>query len=143
MEEMVAPHISNEKYGSSAESVGKKRGQIGPTMDFQGMALVSNGGGTEAPGSLNRQGPDAPLAHRRAGYPLSGCVPAEPESVSPATLEFSEKGERKKWHLVLACRKEGFITRNFSCGDKTRCTYKLSSITCNGTSLLFTKRPRW
>jgi hypothetical protein len=72
------------------------------------MALVSNGGGDEAPGSLNHQGPDAPLAHRRAWYPLSGCVRAEPESVSPATVEFCEAGGRKKWHLVLSCRKEGF-----------------------------------
>jgi len=47
------------------------------------MTPVSNGGGTEAaPNDLNRQGPDAPLAHRRSGYPLSGCVPAEPDSVS-------------------------------------------------------------
>jgi len=66
---------------------GQRRDKKG---DFQGMALVSNGGVGEAPGGLNHQGPDAPLAHRRAGYPLSGCVPAEPESVSPATGEFSE-----------------------------------------------------
>ena len=26
---------------------------------------------------------EAPSAHRRPGYPLSGCVPAEPDSVSP------------------------------------------------------------
>lgn len=30
-----------------------------------------------------RQRPDAPSAHRRPGYPSSGCVPAEPDSVSP------------------------------------------------------------
>jgi len=30
-----------------------------------------------------RQRPDALSAHRRPGYPLSGCVPAEPDSVSP------------------------------------------------------------
>jgi hypothetical protein len=60
------------------------------------MALVSNGVEDEAPGGMNHQGPDAPLAHRRAGYPSSGCVPAEPESVSPATWEFSESREGKK-----------------------------------------------
>jgi hypothetical protein len=27
--------------------------------------------------------PRVPLAHRRPDYPLSDCVPAEPESVSP------------------------------------------------------------
>ena len=31
-----------------------------------------------------RQRPDAPSAHRRLGYPSSGCVPAEPDSVSPS-----------------------------------------------------------
>jgi len=38
-----------------------------------------------APNDLGHQGPDAPLAHRRPEYPSSGCVPAEPESVSPGT----------------------------------------------------------
>ena len=36
-----------------------------------------------APDDLGHQGPDAPLAHRRPEYPSSGCVPAEPDSVSP------------------------------------------------------------
>ena len=31
------------------------------------------------------QKPDAPSAHPRSGYPLPGCVPAEPDSVSPDT----------------------------------------------------------
>ncbi len=30
-----------------------------------------------------QRAPDTPLAHRRPGYPLTGCVPAEPASVSP------------------------------------------------------------
>ena len=60
------------------------------------MAPVSNGGEEErTPGRSDPPGVDAPLAHRRAEYPLSGCVPAEPDSVSPATLEFSEKGVKK------------------------------------------------
>ena len=42
-----------------------------------------------APGSHNRQEPDAPLAHRRPGYSLSGCVPAEPDSASPGTFTVS------------------------------------------------------
>jgi hypothetical protein len=40
----------------------------------------------KAPSKRTGQGPDAPLAHRRPGYPLSGCFPAEPNSVSPGTL---------------------------------------------------------
>jgi len=35
------------------------------------------------PDDGDRQGPDAPLAHRRPGYPSSGCVPAVPDSVLP------------------------------------------------------------
>jgi hypothetical protein len=37
-----------------------------------------------APDNNCRQRPDAPSAHRRLGYPSSGCVPAEPDSVSPS-----------------------------------------------------------
>jgi hypothetical protein len=43
---------------------------------------VSNGE-TKATDDIGRQWPDAPLARHRPGYPSSGCVPAEPDSVSP------------------------------------------------------------
>jgi hypothetical protein len=33
----------------------------------------------------------APLAHPGRGYPLSGCVPAEPDSVSPRHVHYNEK----------------------------------------------------
>jgi putative transposase len=33
------------------------------------------------------QKPDAPLTHPRPGYPLLGCVPAEPNSVSPGAAQ--------------------------------------------------------
>jgi hypothetical protein len=42
-----------------------------------------------APDGLDHRGPDAPSAHRRPGYPLSGCVPAEPDSVSPGTVRLT------------------------------------------------------
>ena len=35
------------------------------------------------------QGPDAPSAHRRPGYSLSGCTPAEPDSASPGNHYFT------------------------------------------------------
>jgi putative transposase len=35
------------------------------------------------PVMLDPQKPDAPSAHPRSGYPSPGCVPAEPDSVSP------------------------------------------------------------
>jgi len=34
--------------------------------------------------------PDAPSAHPRSGYPSPGCVPAEPDSVSPDRLKLPE-----------------------------------------------------
>ena len=43
----------------------------------------------KAPDKRTRQGPTAPLAHRRPGYPLSGCVPAEPDSVSPGDFSIA------------------------------------------------------
>jgi putative transposase len=38
------------------------------------------------PETSGSQKPHAPLAHRRLGYPLSGCSSAEPDSVSPSKL---------------------------------------------------------
>ena len=35
------------------------------------------------PDGISSQGSDAPIAYRRPEYPLSGCVPAKPDSVSP------------------------------------------------------------
>jgi len=35
------------------------------------------------PATVDPQKPDAPSAHPRSGYPSPGCVPAEPDSVSP------------------------------------------------------------
>src|SRR5271157_5929679 len=52
-------------------------------MDFQGMALVSE----RAASPMFRwweHGAQAPSAHRRLGYSLAGCVPAEPASASPS-----------------------------------------------------------
>lgn len=43
----------------------------------------------KAPDGFHHQGPDAPSAHRRPGYPLSGCVPAEPDSVSPGRVRLA------------------------------------------------------
>jgi putative transposase len=42
------------------------------------------------PKTVGSQKPDAPSAHPRSGYPLPGCVPAEPDSVSPDTLMLPE-----------------------------------------------------
>ena len=43
----------------------------------------------KTPDGFHHQGPDAPSAHRRPGYPLSGCVPAEPDSVSPGSVRLA------------------------------------------------------
>jgi len=44
---------------------------------------------TKAPEARPR-GPDAPSAHRRPGYSLSGCTPAEPDSASPGRASVAE-----------------------------------------------------
>ena len=59
-----------------------------------GMAPASNGG-KSAPGR-NGPGADAPLARRRPGYPLVGCAPAEPTSVSPGGRRLPARGLRCK-----------------------------------------------
>ena len=55
------------------------------------MRFLRHGSGVQwqknvAPEDVSVQGPDAPLAHRRPGYSLSGCTPAEPDSASPGTV---------------------------------------------------------
>jgi len=42
------------------------------------------------PATDDHQKPDAPSAHPRSGYPLPGCVPAEPDSVSPDATSLPE-----------------------------------------------------
>lgn len=53
--------------------------------DFKGITQAPNGADkNKAPDDDNAErGPRAPLVRRRPGYPLPGCVPAEPDSVSP------------------------------------------------------------
>src|SRR5215471_12110084 len=53
------------------------------------MTPVSNGIKKMAPENVSVPGPDAPLAHRRPGYSLSGCTPAEPDAASPGTVHDS------------------------------------------------------
>ena len=49
-----------------------------------GVRPAGEEGGPAIPCEGRGQG--APSAHRRLGYPLSGCVPAEPDSVSPGAV---------------------------------------------------------
>src|SRR5262249_19288880 len=63
---------------------------------FRGMTPVSDGR-KMAPKDVPVPGPDAPLAHRRPGYSLSGCTPAGPDSASPGTGNCSlTKGEAQR-----------------------------------------------
>jgi hypothetical protein len=111
----------------------KKLGLCPRPQDFQGMARVSNGGrGKKHPWQVGPPGGDAPLAHPRAEYPLSGCVPAEPDSVSSATLEFSEKRGEK----VASCpifRKPVFINETglTETGQDASTNYPQSSATAS------------
>src|SRR5208337_1108285 len=70
---------------------------MGSTWPFLGDPTVASGGRQRtAPGGFDHQGPDAPSAHRRPGYPLSGCVPAEPDSVSPGNIRVTSVAQRDK-----------------------------------------------
>jgi len=42
------------------------------------------------PQTIGSRKPDAPSAHPRSGYPSPGCVPAEPDSVSPDPLMIAQ-----------------------------------------------------
>ena len=53
----------------------------------EGLIDVLNGRGIRTVGPRK---PDAPSAHPRPGYHSSGCVPAEPDFVSPDTLILPE-----------------------------------------------------
>jgi len=50
-----------------------------------------------APDNDHRQRPDASSAHRRPSYPLSGCVPAEPDSVSPGNHTLAAGNRDRKY----------------------------------------------
>ena len=47
------------------------------------------------PKTVGSQKPDAPSAHPRSGYPSPGCVPAEPDSVSPDTVMLPDLAPQK------------------------------------------------
>ncbi len=44
----------------------------------------------------NYKKPDAPSAHPRSGYPSPGCVPAEPDSVSPNNVNIPDQAPNQQ-----------------------------------------------
>src|SRR5579863_3059995 len=67
-----------------------------------GIAPASEGG-EESPWPWERPGARAPSARLRPGYPLVGCSPAEPTSVSPGVRGVSQlssvnKSNQRKCH---------------------------------------------
>ena len=72
------------------------------------MRFLRHGSGVQwwkntAPEDVTVQEPDAPLAHRRPGYSLSGCTPAEPDSASPGAgsiAELQEPVQGQRFNLV-------------------------------------------
>ena len=54
----------------------------------------------KAPDQQCGQEPSA-IAHRRPSYPLSGCVPAEPDSVSPGSGTVVRRKSRNKCKIVV------------------------------------------
>lgn len=68
-----------------------------------GAGFLRNGKGVQwgkrnCPGSGVNQGSPAPLTRPWPGYPLPGCSPAEPDSVSPGTIHYSQ--DKGRWRCV-------------------------------------------
>src|SRR5215468_6831189 len=91
--------------------------------------------GKEAPGHQRGRGRpcEAPSAHRRPGYPLSGCVPAEPDSVSPGGGTVTSRSERHKCNTpgrVTEARPDrcttepGWVRFARRCGSVSRADYQ-------------------
>jgi hypothetical protein len=66
-------------------------------------------------GEHAHRGPVTPLAHPRPGYPLSGCSPAEPDSVLPGVSRITRRvmvGKHHHWTpepcLFLGCQRAIF-----------------------------------
>jgi hypothetical protein len=59
---------------------------------------VTDGGGERAPSHQRGWGPPqgVPSVHRRPDYPLVGCAPAEPASVSPGVVKLPAEQSRNK-----------------------------------------------
>ena len=62
---------------------------------FQGMTPVSDGDKKDLWRFIPQRS-DAPSAHRRPGYSLSGCTPAEPDSAAPGAGRIAELQDRYK-----------------------------------------------
>lgn len=80
----------------------RHRGPV-PASESGGFSRHNSGVrwcGKKAAPKGNLSGPDAPSAHRRPGYSLSGCTPAEPDSASPGrgslSLQRREAKPRKR-----------------------------------------------
>jgi len=61
----------------------------------------------QAPAHQRGQGPswDVRSVHRRPDYPLVGCAPAEPTSVSPGATEIPDNQRADKSnHVEAVCR---------------------------------------
>jgi len=84
-----------------------------------------------APDNYHRQRPDALSAHRRPGYPLSGCVPAEPDSVSPDNHTLAARSRDRKYAsapelcLKNPNRLEGASKSGQKLSEKSKCTHTL------------------
>ena len=84
-----------------------------------------------APDNYHRQRPDASSAHRRPSYPLSGCVPAEPDSVSLGNHTLAARNrDRKNASAPELCLKnpnrfKGTSTSRQKLSEKSKFTHSL------------------
>ncbi len=76
---------------------------------LRGMAQVTNSGCArkDSAGMVGPAEPSTWLVHLRPGYPLAGCSPAEPASVSPGVKAIPEARCGSKINQELPVRKAG------------------------------------
>ena len=74
--------------GMRASLMTEKQMRLQDVCGFLRHTPMSNQSGRRnvAPAGISQQEPDTPLAHRRPKYPLAGCFPAEPASVSSGNV---------------------------------------------------------
>ena len=86
---------------------------------FSGMTQVSDGAEQSDLGRHWRAGVDAPSAHHRPEYPSPGCVPAEPDSVSPGTYSVPILGIHAR---SIGHRSDALKIRVLGLGGRLECS---------------------
>lgn len=80
-----------EKHPERFVAGAPKRQEVPPAVWINPPLRLNEDDKKRPPEAICSQGSDAPLTHPRPGYPSLGCVPAEPNFVSPGNAESREE----------------------------------------------------